>query len=158
MKRPAVKILGLVFWALCISPNPKAKVSDSASSPNLPSRLIDIHFFVDNENLLEKKFLELAVREDKFRRRLIKILPRENKSGEGLAEIPVPEGPINVVVCGFVNCGGAAPSEMFCGESEIPSYLEVDKIHEIHFSTKWACEQAVVSKGIPPNLGFAKAK
>jgi len=106
--------------------------------------MIDIRFIVDNPGLLARNFLELGVSEGRIRRRLIGISPDAEKFYSGQAQVPVASGPTKITVCGFVKCGETQDPEMICGDSEIPSFIEVDKIHEIHFSTNWACRNSTL--------------
>lgn len=84
--------------------------------------------------------MEVTVVADQYRKHRVEVA-----SGQGTAEVAVPSGPVDLIVCGRVNCP-LKETEMACGKMELPDQIAVDQIHEITFLTAQACHDA------PPSL------
>src|SRR4051812_45342918 len=134
MKWTLTSIVALLIVALAgirLSATPDIR----KTRPSMPDRVIDMQFIVDNTRLLDKKVLEFAFRENHYTRRMIQIPTSEkSKTSTVTAEVAVPDGPLNMVICGVVKCAAQAESEMACAETPVPASVPVDKIHQIHYS------------------------
>lgn len=105
-------------------------------------RIVKVNFFVDNKTLLEKPFLEVSVVQEGFSKRLVSL---ENglssPVGAGVSEMSVPDGAVQLAVCGLVKCSAAKETELVCGKTSIPASIDVLYQHEVTFSTSWACQE-----------------
>ncbi len=105
------------------------------------SRIVKVNFFVDNKSLLEKPFLEVSVMQDTRSRRVVSLENGLASSiGAGVSEITVPEGAVQLAVCGLVKCSSTAETELVCGKTAIPATIDVLYQHEVTFSTSFACQ------------------
>jgi hypothetical protein len=143
-------VIGVVALLLSANANSFLVQEGSAFFPK-KSRVVEVFFSVDNNRYLHQKFLEVTVPEDGF---LKHIVPLENSPqkplARGRAEWFVPEGQLNLVVCGLVACP-RQETELLCADVTVPASIAVDRSHEISFSTRYACESF-------PDRVFAKSR
>jgi hypothetical protein len=113
----------------------KAPYCPEAASP------IDIRFYVDNADYLAMNYLEVTVKQDHYRKRVVKVQEEEESSrAEGYLTTIVPEGNITLVTCALVTCP-SEETELRCGEVRFPARIPVDRIHEVTYSTVEACQK-----------------
>lgn len=107
----------------------------------ISNRLVKVNFFVDNERLLEKPYLEVTVVEDSYSKRMVPLQNnRGNTVGTGVSEISVPDGTVHLTVCGMVRCSAKEETELVCGKTAIPGSIQLHAQHEVTFSTQFACQ------------------
>lgn len=106
-----------------------------------PRHPVDIRFFVDNKKFLALNYLEVTVKEDRFRKRIVAVHPDpESELAAGLLMTTVPDGDLTLVTCALVNCP-EKEVELLCGEVKMPAQIAVDRIHEVTYSTQHSCEE-----------------
>jgi hypothetical protein len=107
----------------------------------LSKRLIKVNFYVDNRTLLDQRFLEVSVMGDRAAKKIVAIdSSSSGPVGSGVSDLAVPDGPVNLTICGLVKCNGQ-DSELVCGKTQIPADIPLVKDHEVTFSTAWACSR-----------------
>jgi hypothetical protein len=135
----------LTFLVLLLSATRSGAHNEIVPHLNEPAkadRIVKVNFFVDNKTLLEKPYLEVSVMDQGFSRRTVALENGLSGSvGTGVSEMSVPDGAVQLAVCGLVKCSDNGETELVCGKTSIPSSIDLFYQHEVTFSTSWACQQ-----------------
>lgn len=141
------KSLALIALALSFAVTTWASLAVFQPKGYPSQRHLEIDFYVDNIKFLKDGVLEFAFAEDQYLRRVVRVLDQgSDDMSKGTMEMVAPEGNLTAVVCGHVQCGASQEMELICGKSLIPSHRDIDKVHQITFSTNRACAKSSQKK------------